>query len=125
VPNDKVFSAHLGTKAEQLEKLRQFARAPADYANVAAILEASTVRLPRPESTAAPAVPAVVTGVVYLLRVGEFHKIGKSNDPGRRIETSHSGVAADLARLAELHSRGELGDTEFASAKAAVLAGSG
>ncbi|MHB1738065.1 MAG: GIY-YIG nuclease family protein [Actinomycetes bacterium] len=27
----------------------------------------------------------MVTGVVYLIRMGEFHKIGKSNDPGRRV----------------------------------------
>jgi hypothetical protein len=82
VPNDKVFSAHLGTKAEQMEKVRQFARAHADYADVAAICEASTIRRPRPITTA---VPTVVTGVVYLIRMGEFHKIGKSNDPGRRL----------------------------------------
>jgi hypothetical protein len=82
VPNDKVFSSRLGTKAEQLEKLRQFARAHADYADVAAICESLTVRPPRPAATA---VPAVVTGVVYLVHMGEFHKIGKSNDPGRRL----------------------------------------
>ena len=28
---------------------------------------------------------AEFTGVVYPIRMAEFHKIGKSNDPGRRL----------------------------------------
>jgi hypothetical protein len=82
VPNDKVFSSRLGRKAEQLKKVHQFARSHPDYADVAAICEASTVRPQRAASTAGA---TVVTGVVYLIRMGEFHKIGKSNDPGRRL----------------------------------------
>lgn len=52
-----------------------------DYADVAAICDAATPKAPRPKPVASE---QVVTGVVYLIRMGEFHKIGKSNDPGRR-----------------------------------------
>lgn len=80
IPSDKVFSNRLGTKADQIEKVRAFARSQASYADVATIL-AFTARAPRRKPDTAA---QVVTGAVYLIRMGEFHKIGKSNDPGRR-----------------------------------------
>lgn len=80
-PNDKVFSNRLGGKPEQLAKVLEFARSHADYIDVATICESSTPRQPR---TKPEAREQVVTGVVYLIQMGEFHKIGKSNDVGRR-----------------------------------------
>lgn len=80
VPNDKVFSNRFGSKADQLARVLAFARSHDDYADVAAMCEAATTPS-RPKPHAAQ---DVVTGVVYLVRMGEFHKIGKSNDPGRR-----------------------------------------
>lgn len=81
MPNDKVFSTRLGTKAEQLEKLRKFVVTVDGFADVAAICGASRPRAPRERPARGE---QIVTGVVYLIRMGEFHKIGKSNDPGRR-----------------------------------------
>ena len=82
LPNDKVFSNRLGPKSDQMEKVRAFARSHPDYADVAALCEATTARTSRPKPEAAD---EVVTGVVYLIRMREFYKIGKSNDPGRRV----------------------------------------
>jgi hypothetical protein len=82
-PNDKVFRNRLGTTAEMFAKARDFAQARDEYADVAAILVRSAPargrrsQVPEPEN--------VVTGVVYLIRMAEFYKVGKSNDPGRRL----------------------------------------
>lgn len=83
VPNDKVFSARFGTKADQLARVLVFAKQHPEYADVAAICASAAPISPRPK--ALPVDAAVVTGVVYLIAMGEFHKIGKTNDVGRRI----------------------------------------
>ena len=82
LPNEKVFGNRLGDKAEQHARVLAFARSHAEYADVATICEAAKPRQPRPKPAQDE---SVVTGVVYLIRMGEFHKIGKSNDPGRRV----------------------------------------
>lgn len=75
------FHRRFGGKALHA-RLLAFADTDPEFADVAAMLAASA---PARSRTAARAEPeAVITGVVYLLRMGEFHKIGKSNDPGRR-----------------------------------------
>ena len=81
-PHATVFRTRWGGKAELVAALSSFARAEPDYADVAAI---SATASPRPATTKPSAPDEVVTGVVYLLRMGEFFKIGKSNDPGRRL----------------------------------------
>lgn len=82
VPNDKTFRNRLGSKEEQTSALLAFAQGAPGYSDVAAICLATMPRSPRVEQ---PKPDRVVTGAVYLLRMGEFHKIGKSNDPGRRL----------------------------------------
>lgn len=85
-PNDKVFRNRLGTTAEVFAKVLAFAQAHPDYADVASILAGSAPgRGGRSASAKSADAAQVVTGVVYLIRMGEFHKIGKSNDPGRRL----------------------------------------
>ena len=82
MPNDKVFRSRIGSKAEQVGKVLAFARSHADYTDVATICDSLVPSSPRVMKPAAE--PSVVTGVVYLIQMGEFHKIGKSNDVGRR-----------------------------------------
>ena len=81
VPNAQVFSNRLGSKATQHARVLAFARSHPDYPDVAAMCAATSPRTPTPQAIAEE---SVVTGVVYLIRMGEFHKIGKSNDAGRR-----------------------------------------
>jgi hypothetical protein len=81
-PHLSVFRERFGKKDELVERLFGFTQAHPDYADVAATITANT----KHKVKLKPAEPVrVVTGVVYLLRMGEFYKIGKSNDPGRRI----------------------------------------
>lgn len=83
-PGANAFRKRFGEKAALRDTLLAFADADPDFADVANILAATAPAIAR--STAPAADPGrVVTGVVYLLRMGEFHKVGKSNDPGRRI----------------------------------------
>lgn len=83
VPVD-AFRRRLGEKAVLHDKLLAFADANSDYADVGTVLAQAAPTTKR-RKLAAAAPDAVVTGVVYLIRMAEFHKIGKSNDPGRRI----------------------------------------
>lgn len=81
VPNEKVFT-RLGNKTEQLARVLTFARSDDDFTDVATICESVS---PRQGRTKPAVAEQIVTGVVYLIRMGEFHKIGKSNDIGRRV----------------------------------------
>jgi hypothetical protein len=81
-PHASVFRERFGKKQTLVERLFNFVQADPDYADVAAIITASARRKGAPKQ-AEP--DRIVTGVVYLLRMGEYYKIGKSNDPGRRV----------------------------------------
>jgi hypothetical protein len=80
-PSDKVFDSRLGSKAEQLAKVLAFASSHSDYADVPSICQRTVLRPPRSKSANAK---MLVTGVVYLISMGELYKVGKSNGPGRR-----------------------------------------
>lgn len=82
IPSANVFS-RVGSRATQLAKVQAYTQARPEYADVAAIVATTSVRAAPPGLPVEP--DQVVTGVVYLIRMGEFHKIGKSNDPGRRM----------------------------------------
>lgn len=84
-PATGVIATRLGTKAQQLAALREFIERTPEFADVADLLPAA-VDAPsvepidiEVEDTAQP-----VPGFVYLVRSGKFHKIGRSNDHGRR-----------------------------------------
>lgn len=83
-PGGDVFRKRLGEKSVLYGKLLAFADTDPEFADVAKLLAAAAPKALRPKVHSADRDP-VVTGVVYLLRMGEFHKIGKSNDPGRRV----------------------------------------
>ncbi len=83
-PHAEVFRKRFGDKAVVHDKLLAFADEDPAFGDVAEMLAASAP----PTSRAKPPAQVsdrFVTGVVYLIRMGEFHKIGKSNDPGRRM----------------------------------------
>ena len=82
LPVFNVFSTRFGTRANQINRLVDFADANPEFADVASICAAAGAKRSK---AVQPDPSAVVTGVVYLIRMGEFHKIGKSNDPGRRM----------------------------------------
>ncbi|MHA3021293.1 GIY-YIG nuclease family protein [Mycobacterium sp. BMJ-28] len=86
-PSANVFGSRLGTKPQQVQRLREFIARTPEFANVAAllpaVLDAPSVE-PTDEDTGDQDTVQPVPGYVYLMRSGKFHKIGRSNDHGRR-----------------------------------------
>lgn len=68
----------LGRKEEQIQKVAAFAMSRPEYVDVASLLPKSVTTEPVAETTA-------VAGYVYLIKSGEFHKIGMTNHLGRRM----------------------------------------
>ncbi|OSC38742.1 GIY-YIG nuclease family protein [Mycobacterium decipiens] len=81
-PGESTFRKRIGSKAEQVARLRAFAAADDGFADVYGILSAQTDGAEPAQSSDDPLVQS--TGVVYLIRSGRYHKIGRSNDLGRR-----------------------------------------
>lgn len=79
-----VFRRRLGEKTVLRTRLLAFADADPEFADVAELVAASHPVAVRTKPVAAEP-ERIVTGAVYLIRMGEFHKIGKSNDIGRRV----------------------------------------
>lgn len=83
-PSATTFGSRFGTKARQEAALRAFIERTPEFADVLALLPAAD------ESTVEPADAddveggQPVPGYVYLVKSGKFHKIGRSNDHGRR-----------------------------------------
>lgn len=80
IPSDKVFD-RLGNAVEKRSATLRFARQRPEYADVASLLSSVVSRPAKQADTP----DLVVVGAVYLVCMGEFHKIGKSHDPGRRL----------------------------------------
>ena len=85
MPGSDMIRRRFGDKGVVHQKVLAFADAHPDFADVSEMLAdvAPVIRYRKKASDNGEA--AVVTGVVYLIRMGEFYKIGKSNDPGRRM----------------------------------------
>ncbi|VBA57598.1 hypothetical protein LAUMK191_04094 [Mycobacterium attenuatum] len=81
-PAESTIRCRLGSKLEQMARVRAFAEADRDLADVCEILSARTTDEKPDEPTETD--PPQVNGVVYLIRSGRYHKIGRSNDVGRR-----------------------------------------
>jgi hypothetical protein len=84
LPGPDNFRKRLGEKSVMRDKLLAFADARPEFADVAAICAALPSRLSGQRRPAPADGPTVITGVVYLIAMGEFHKVGKTNDIGRR-----------------------------------------
>jgi hypothetical protein len=77
------FGKHLGTRAQQLARLRTYVDTTPEFADVAAMLPAVADE-PVPDEPDDPDATQPMPGHVYLVRSGKYHKIGRSNDHGRR-----------------------------------------
>jgi hypothetical protein len=83
-PADRVIARRLGGRKDQLALLHDFIERIPEFADIAAMLPALTDK-PVVEPTHADERGAQpVPGYIYLVRSGKFHKIGRSNDHGRR-----------------------------------------
>jgi hypothetical protein len=82
LPNATTVRERLGTKSEQLARVRTFAAEHDDFADVYEILAAQSDD-EKPEEPDEP-VAAQAIGTVYLIKSGRYHKIGRTNAIGRR-----------------------------------------
>lgn len=81
IPAPKTIQGNLGGHAERIAAIRQFIGDNADYADVLAMLP--SVAPPRPASHSGA---KTVDGHVYLIKSGEFYKVGRSDELERRVK---------------------------------------
>lgn len=77
-PSPNVYVRY-GGKASQIAVLRKFCCGAEEFTDVIDLLPATA-----PEAIPPKGIPAKVAGIVYLMRMGKYHKIGRSNSLGRR-----------------------------------------
>lgn len=85
-PSTTTFQTRFGTKVQQIAALRDFIARTPEFADVAALLPAVADEPAANDDDDAddPTATQPVPGFVYLVKSGKFHKIGRSNDHGRR-----------------------------------------
>lgn len=89
-PNDKVFD-RFGNRAAQMESLRRFALGREAFRHILALLPAPVGQeLPEPDRPAEPG--EVIEGFVYMLKLGNAFKIGRTSAVPRR----HREIALEL-----------------------------
>lgn len=79
IPSEQAIKRHFGRRADLIEALRKRASEDASCADIAALL-------PPPAQPKPSTPPNVVEGSVYLIKSGEFYKIGRSDDLERRVK---------------------------------------
>jgi len=79
-PVHSTLDNHFSNKAEMLERLRSWLYARREYGDVAALLPAG------PITTRAVQATAVSEGSVYLIKAGDYYKIGRSDELERRVK---------------------------------------
>jgi hypothetical protein len=82
-PWGTTFRRQLGTRGEIIARLRAYCHERAGYGDVLAMLP-EEVKSSAPIDTGDSATSEAVRGYVYLLKSGNFYKIGRSNSTGRR-----------------------------------------
>jgi hypothetical protein len=79
------FGKRFGTRTQQIARLRAFIDTTPEFADVAAMLAAvADEPVQEPTEPDDEHRPQPLPGYVYLVRSGKYHKIGRSNDHGRR-----------------------------------------
>lgn len=81
VPRSAAIARHLGGRAEMIEALRVHAASDPVFADIGAMLPAPSESKPSSLNTS-----RTVEGSVYLIKSGEFYKIGRSDDLERRVK---------------------------------------
>jgi hypothetical protein len=82
-PGHSTFTAHFGGKLETIDRLREWVTARPAYRDVAAMLGPKT---DRPQSSRVVRTSRPADGYVYLIRSGDHHKIGQSEQLERRVK---------------------------------------
>ncbi len=81
IPSEKAIQRHFGSRKEIIAALAKRAAEDSLYADIAPLL---------PPVTSMPTVPnsssKLIEGFVYLIKSGEFYKIGRSDDAERRFK---------------------------------------
>lgn len=80
IPSDQAIKRHFGRRAELVAALTKRAEDPA-YADIAPMLPAPTPVSIAPNVTMKP-----VEGHVYLIKSGDFYKVGRSDELERRVK---------------------------------------
>lgn len=81
VPSDRAIRRHFGRRDELIAVLAKRAAEDPAYTDIAPLLPAVQARPLRSDSTAKPA-----EGHVYLIKSGDFYKIGRSDELERRVK---------------------------------------
>lgn len=81
IPAPKTIQGNFGGQADLIAAVKKFAGTAAQYADVLAMLPA--VAQPRP---APPSGTKLVDGHVYLIKSGDFYKVGRSGELERRVK---------------------------------------
>ena len=76
-PGHSTFSNHFGNKTGLVAALTEWVRKNGEFSDLIALL-------PEPEETDTPPLPT--EGFVYLLKSGDYYKIGRSNELERRVK---------------------------------------
>lgn len=98
-PGHGTFHSNFGNKEATLDRLRDWVSSRPDFADVAAFLGPRVaVSIAKPARTARP-----VDGFVYLIRSGEHHKIGRTDNIERRFKEIT--IALPAAATIEHHIR--------------------
>lgn len=83
-PNKNTFGVRFSSKADLVKQVAEHCRNNG-MADVAAMCDQYLARKkPAEKTTDEPSAKAFVSGYVYLMRSGKFHKIGRTNASGRR-----------------------------------------
>lgn len=81
LPHPITITNRLGGKSDQVKRLRAFCESSAEFADVYAILARADDQVAQTTTVNTSATP---NGVVYLIKSGRYHKIGRTNAIGRR-----------------------------------------
>ncbi len=81
IPSEQAIRRHFGRKADLIVALAKRAAEDEAYADIAVMLPVS----PQPSSQS-PSQSRAQDGLVYLIKSGEFYKIGRSDDLERRVK---------------------------------------
>lgn len=97
-PRADAFAKHIGTADKRAQALAQLALDEPRYAAVYDIV-APRLRTPKRSEAAAPSPPSSYPGRVYLIKSGDFYKIGKTDNPTRRYTEIQLAVPGNVEEV--------------------------
>jgi hypothetical protein len=83
IPSTQAISRHLGGRAELIEALREHTAGDVAFVDIAAMLPAP---VPAKQKSESSKLSRLVEGFVYLIKSGDFYKVGRSDDLERRVK---------------------------------------